>query len=101
MTLTLEQRLLVYKTLLKVVCEDPRVNDGMCFYLTCLLDRSKKMPYGWRFMLGTSKMECLPELNKNKKHYYWQYWAPLTSKGWERRIRWIEQAIVDVKKKMK
>jgi hypothetical protein len=99
MTLTPEQRLLVYKKLLKVVCKDPSVKYGMCQYLSCLLDFSDKMPIKWSCCGGVFKMSCLPELNKHNT--YTSFWAPCTKKGWERRIKWIEQAIIDVKNKIK
>lgn len=99
MRLTPEQRLLVYEKLLKDVCADPKVDYGMCYYLFNLLDRCKKMPKKWSKLLGTEKMRCLPELNKYKSSSL--YWAPRTAEGWETRIGWIEQAIIDVKKKIK
>ncbi len=99
MKLTRKQRLLVYETLLKVVCEDPSVDKGMCIYLTSLLDGSKNMPKGWTSMFGNEKMKLLPELNKYDNEH--MFWAPLTGKGWETRIGWIEQAIIDVKKLIK
>lgn len=99
MKLTPEQRLLVYKKLLKDVCADPTVNRGICSYLFNLLDKSKKMPYGWSELVGLAKMKYLPELNKYKSCF--SFWAPLTAEGWETRIGWIQQAIIDVKKKIK
>lgn len=101
MNLTPEQRLLVYKTLLKVVCEDPAVHKGMCTYLFCLLDKSKKMPYMWKWMDGCDKMVLLDELRRKEPRPHRLYWAPRTKKGWETRIRWIEQSIIEVKKKIK
>jgi hypothetical protein len=102
MKLTPEKRLLVYEELLKVVCKDPSVDKGMCSYLTSLLDGSKNMPKGWTSMFGGGKMKLLPELNKyNKYNNNYFFWAPLTKEGWETRISWIEQAIIDVKKKIK
>lgn len=101
MKLTKKQRLLVYKTLLKDVCEDPAVNRGICDYLLYLLDRSKKMPKKWHLLLGVNKMQILPELNKYRPLSGDLYWAPRTVEGWETRIGWIKQAIKDVKKKMK
>jgi hypothetical protein len=103
MKLTPEQRLLVYKELLKVVCKDSSVKHGMCYYLLSLLDNSKKMPLRWGFLLGCSKMTYLPELNKHGGNHTisFPYWAPCTKKGWETRIKWIEQAIIDVKNKIK
>lgn len=100
MKLTPKQRLLVYETLLKVVCKDPSVDKGMCSYLYSLLDESEEMPKCWRFLIGSRKMTLLPELNKygNIRR---TFWAPLTKKGWETRIGWIEQAIIDVKKLIK
>ncbi len=99
MKLTPEQRLLVYKTLLKKVCKDPSVDKGMCSYLYPLLDGSEDMPKGWRMLFGGGKMKLLPELNKYDNEHL--FWAPLTKEGWETRIGWIEQAIIDVKKKIK
>jgi hypothetical protein len=105
MKLSNEQRLLVYKELLKVVCKDPSVDWGMCVYLSSLLDNSDKMPKRWRYCGGAFKMGCLPELEKYKEDSLFlknlSYWAPLTKKGWETRIGWIEQAIIDVKKLIK
>ena len=100
MKLTAQQRLLVYEALLKEVCKDPAVEFGMCYYLSCLLDSSKELPYSWCFHGGVGKMEYLPELNKYNNHIA-PFWAPKTAKVWETRIRWIEQAIIDVKKKIK
>lgn len=100
MKLTNEQRLLVYEKLFKVVCEDPSVKYGMCRYLNGLLDGSEELPYSWCFHGGVGKMEYLPELNKYNNHVA-AYWAPLTKSGWETRIGWIEQAIIDVKNKIK
>jgi len=99
MKLKPEQRLLVYETLLKKVCKDPSVDKGMCIYLTSLLDRSKNMPKGWRMLFGGGKITFLPELSKYDNEY--PVWAPLTKEGWETRIGWIEQAIIDVKKLIK
>jgi hypothetical protein len=103
MTLTPQQRLLVYKELLKVVCKDPSVKHGMCHYLYTLLDNSNKMPIEWHYYTGLTKMRYLPELNKYRGNIssHWGYWAPITEKGWEKRIGWIEQAIIDVKNKIK
>ena len=98
MTLTPQQRLLVYKELLKAVCEDPLVEHGMCRYLISLLDFSSKMPSVWALSGGAGKMNALPELNKHDNGR--PYWAPLTEEGWEKRIGWIEKAIIDVKKKI-
>ena len=95
MKLTKEQRHLVYKELLKVVCKDPSVDYGMCSYLMCLLDGDKRMPERWGWLFGGGKMELLPELNKHSNGR--SYWAPLTYEGWETRIAWIEQAIEDTK----
>jgi hypothetical protein len=99
MELTNEQRLLVYKELLKAVCEDPSVEHGMCRYLTRLLDHNSKMPSTWALNGGAEKMNTLTELNRHDNGR--SYWAPLTEKGWEKRIGWIEKAIIDVKKKIK
>jgi len=99
MKLTPKQRLLVYETLLKVVCKDPSVDKGMCSYLYPLLDDSEEMPRRWRSLMGSRKMTLLPELNKHNNKC--SFWAPLTKKGWETRIGWIEQAIIDVKKLIK
>jgi hypothetical protein len=99
MKLTPKQRLLVYETLLKKVCEDARVDKGMCVYLTRLLDGSKNMPKGWETLFGGGKMTLLPELSKYDNEHL--VWAPLTKEGWETRIGWIEQAIIDVKKLIK
>jgi hypothetical protein len=106
MTLSNEQRLLVYKKLLKVVCKDPSVKYGMCNYLGALLDHSNEMPLTWSLYTGVYKMRHLPELNKHSQNDYVMnnlsgYWAPLDRKGWETRIGWIEQAIIDVKKLIK
>ena len=103
-TLTAKQRLLVYEALLKEVCKDPLVEYGMCYYLINLLDESKEMHDDWAYMGGCYKMTHLPELNEYKEFYrelYFPFWAPRTITGWETRIRWIEQAIIDVKKKIK
>ena len=98
MKLTKEQRHLVYKELLKVVCKDPSVNYGMCAFLMFILDYDKRMPRNWGFLLGSLKMEFLPELNKHACRYRGTpFWAPLTKHGWEIRIAWIEQAIKDTK----
>jgi hypothetical protein len=99
MELTNEQRLLVYKELLKAVCKDPSVEHGMCSYLIRLLDHNSKMPYNWHRHGGLVKMNALTELNRRDNGR--PYWAPLTEKGWEKRIGWIEKAIIDVKKKIK
>lgn len=104
MTLTPQQRLLVYKALLKVVCKDSSVDNGMCNYLVNLLDRRKEMPDIWACMGGSYKMTHLPELYKYREFYkgiWFPFWAPRTIEGWELRIKWIEQAIIDVKKKIK
>lgn len=101
MNLTPQQRLLVYKALLKAVCKDPRVDNGMCYYLCFLLDGSKKMPSMWKWMGGCDKMVLLDELKRKQPDYKPIYWAPRTKKGWETRIRWIEQSIIEVKKKIK
>ena len=98
-TLTAKQRLLVYEELLKVVCEDPAVKFGMCYYLMRLLDGSRRMPYAWKSLLGCEKMDYLPELNQHDT--FTLYWAPRTAKGWKTRIGWIEQAIIDVKNQIK
>lgn len=98
--LTPRQRLLVYKTLLKVVCKDPAVDNGMCAYLSFLLDKDKRLPKGWKWLGGCDKMKTLVEL-KAKKSRSTLYWAPLTSEGWETRIRWIEKAISEVESQLK
>lgn len=95
MKLTREQRHLVYKTLLKVVCKDPSILHGMCWYLFDLLNNNKTLPDWWRYSTGSTRMKYLPELNKYKSSKI--YWAPLTAEGWETRIGWIEQAIKDTK----
>lgn len=101
MNLTPQQRLLVYKALLKAVCKDPRVDNGMCHYLRFLLDGSEKMPSMWKWMKGCDKMVLLDELRRKEPRPHCLYWAPRTKKGWETRIRWIEQSIIEVKKKIK
>lgn len=106
MELTPKQRLLVYEKLLKVVCKDPSVDDGICFYLVFLLDGDRRMPVLWRSLGGVQKIKLLTELyNKKTTECFWcnnfGFWAPLTSKGWETRIRWIEKSIVEVKKLIK
>jgi hypothetical protein len=101
MKLTPQQRLLVYEALLKVVCKDSSVVNGMCFYLDFLLDESKKVPYIWKRMRGCDKMELLDELKRKAPRPQPVYWAPRTKKGWETRIHWIEQSIIEVKKKIK
>ena len=99
MKLTNEQRLIVYKALLKRVCKDPSVKEGMCRYLNTLLDNSKKLPSEWVFYGGVGKMSALPELNANRNNKL--YWAPRTKEGWKLRIKWIEKAIIEVQNKIK
>lgn len=101
MKLTPQQRLLVYKALLKEVCKDPSVVNGMCYYLCFLLDGSKKMPSMWKCMGGCDKMLFLDELRRKAPRPQPVYWAPRTKEGWKTRIHWIEQSIIEVKKKIK
>ena len=98
MELTRQQRHLVYTQLLKVVCAEPRVDKGMCHYLIFLLDQDGRMPPHWSWLRGNEKMLLLPELDKHRCSYKGSgYWAALTYKGWEKRIRWIVRAMEDTK----
>lgn len=97
--LTKRQRLIVYKELLKKVCEDPSTDYGMCWYLDNLLDEDERMPAEWRAQSGFMKLQMLNELcNAAKKYNVLRFWTSRDAKGWKKRIGWIEQAIVEVKK---
>ena len=85
---TKKERNKIYKRLLKTVCNDPRINTGMCVYL--------------QHSIFFVSIRDLPELYKhafNRKDEYTErfyktgYYAPRTTKGWELRIKWILKAI--------
>lgn len=88
--MTKRQRLIVYKELL----------HGMCWYLHNLLDEDERMPAEWRTQKnGFMKLQMLNELcNAAKKYNVLRFWTSRDAKGWKKRIGWIEQAIVEVKK---
>lgn len=109
MKLTNEQRLVIYKKLLKLVCKDPDVEMGMCYYihgeLIMLLRRADNIPSWWNN--ERNKISFLTELYRHRpktpKEYsgFVGYWAPPTKEGWETRISWIEKAIEQVQNKIK
>lgn len=85
---TKKERNKIYKRLLKVVCNDPNINTGMCCYL--------------RHETFYVFIRDLPELyrhgfdkqgNYTERYYKTGYFAPRTTKGWELRIKWIQEAI--------
>lgn len=77
-----KKRNAIYKKLLKIVCDDPRVDEGMCFYL-------------WQRPFDID-IDLLPELDQYRPLDCCEsYWAPCTYEGWETRIEWIVQAIKD------
>lgn len=96
--MTKRERLRFYKRLLKVVCEDPSVGRGLCYYI-----------YQITFKSGNpricSEMKYIfPELyaKKPKKvKYYTEYWFSLTYKGWEKRIALLEEVIHEMENKTK
>lgn len=86
-----EQRHKIYKQLLEQVCADYRVNYGLCFALKKLSRTAIVKEVGWRAHF----ISYYPELYRHRKPQ--AYWAPITRKGWEKRIGWIVKAIEDTK----
>lgn len=88
--MTKKERLQFYKRLLKVVCDDPDVDFGFCYYI-----------YNITLKSGNAKtctnMEYnFPELWAKKPEriiFPSEYWFPRTSKGWEKRIALLEEVI--------
>jgi hypothetical protein len=83
----------LYKQLLKIVCADPEVRQGICYYLANLTTLG--------IMLCYRMEELLPELyekapKKWKKNFF-SYWFPTTYEGWKKRIAIIEQCIEKTK----
>lgn len=92
-------RLKFYKKLLEVVCEDPSVKHGYCFYLS----KAYRMTFsgtGLFESLCISGMENLPELTQYRPFFKHdgEYWFPCTAKGWEKRISILEEIIKDMEK---
>lgn len=80
-----------YKKLLKVVCEDPSVDQGLCYYIGNVMTGSPDRTT--RILTGMNYMSTLAELHKQKPKHYFIYWYPLTTEGWKKRIACIEKAI--------
>lgn len=96
--LTRQQRKTFYKNLLKIVCADPRVGHGFCWFIEHAAKASGKEIQD---LYGEHIFDCdfiqfeLPELfrikPKDKQPY--DYWFPLTKEGWERRINKLHNII--------
>lgn len=95
-------RLKFYKKLLEVVCEDPSVKRGYCFYLS----KAYRMTFsgsGLSESVFNSGLEKLPELIKYrpKGKTNLEHWFPCTTKGWEKRISILEEIIKDMGKNLR
>ena len=75
------KRLIVYKNLLKDVCNDPSVDYGFCHYLKGINIRDLEELY--RFKPKTPNRS-------------YPFWFPTTTKGWEKRIDILEKVIKSV-----
>ena len=92
--LTLEERLSFYKELLRLVCRDPNVSAGYCYYM------SHKMKFWYR---RHSTIDCIyayqfkqyfPELYAYKPvNLIREYWFPCTAEGWQHRINILVKII--------
>lgn len=89
--LTKIERKVFYKKLLEIVCADPGVRHGFCFYL---YDTCKALDDKYYDLLDCYLFEeyfieeHLPELwtVKPDKSYDYGYWFARSAKGWETRI---------------
>lgn len=95
-----KQRHKIYIKLLEIVCVDPDVTEGICYYIDEACGKDK-----WED--DDTDIEEFSELVKHRpapfkqfigrRYYSRVYWAPTTEKGWETRIKWIQQAIKETK----
>jgi hypothetical protein len=83
-----------YKRLLKVVCEDPRINLGLCWFMTRVKGHS--LPQSFYPYFDKSLKKHLPELHSmipKDSDFVGIYWFKLSQKGWKKRIEIIEECI--------
>ena len=96
--LTRQERKRFYKKLLKIVCADPRVDHGFCWFIEHAAKASCEEIeelYGDYIFDGDFIQFQLPELFRIKpadKQPY-DYWFPLTKEGWETRINKLHNII--------
>jgi len=87
---TKKKRLKFYKELLKVVCEDPDTCEGMCYYISRIINVKKRYDRD-----GIIKQ--FPELWKHRpKIKSRDYWFPLDDEGWQKRIDIIHNIIQEM-----
>lgn len=92
-----KERLEFYKRLLEVVCKDPSVHRGLCHYIYEITEKKGSA------ITSTEMKRELPELWAKKPMrimYFFQYWYPLTYKGWEQRIALLEEVIHELEYKV-
>lgn len=96
--LTKTERKTFYKNLLEVVCADPSLNHGLCWFIEHAAKASgeeiEELYDDYIFDCDFIQFE-LPELFRIKpqdKQPY-SYWFPLTKEGWERRINKLHNII--------
>ena len=96
--LTKQQRKKLYKNLLKVVCADPRVGHGFCYYME---EAAKASGEEIEEIYDDFIFDCdfiqfeLPELfrikPKHKEPY--SYWFNCDKEGWTKRINKLHNII--------
>lgn len=96
MKLTKKQRNSIYKRMLEYAINDPRVNYGLCGLIDYTFWYENKKDYKKIWWKITIKEDSLIELfnKKPKDSLSWGFfWFPLDSKGWEKRIKLLEECI--------
>lgn len=97
--LTKTERKKFYTKLLKIVCADPRIDVGFCYYVA---DAAKQTNldvqelYEEYIFDEDFIMEHLPELYRIKPKsifYSCMYWWPTTPEGWQKRINKLHNII--------
>lgn len=95
--LTLEERLSFYKELLRVVCKDPDVSHGYCYYMVFKMKlwyrRHPTINYIYAHTPYQFK-QYFPELYAYKPvNLIREYWFPCTAEGWQHRINILVKII--------
>lgn len=83
-----------YKKLLKAVCDDPKTDKGLCYYITEELDICAYLDHEFAM--------ALPELwakRPEKRYECYEYWFPRTPAGWRKRIKILEEVIEKLESK--
>lgn len=94
--LTKKERKYFYEELLEMVCKDPSVKQGYCYYvskLACKLEgKYKELSEGYNLFFIPV---YLPELYAVKPPHKitLDFWFPCNRKGWQERITLLEEVI--------